>query len=95
MNRPSDFITPEAAGTLAGLFRERVRRSPAGCAYRRFDQQGHCCECTSWAETAALAARWQEAMRGRDCSRATGWRSCSETAWSGFCSTWRLWDSAL
>jgi len=62
MIRPNDFITPEAAGTLAGLFRERVRRSPAGCAYRRFDQEGRCCACTSWAETAAQAGRWQEAM---------------------------------
>ncbi len=63
MIRPSDVITPEAAGTLAGLFRERVRRTPDGCAYRRFDQQGQCCECSSWAETAILAARWQEAIR--------------------------------
>jgi long-chain acyl-CoA synthetase len=63
MDRTTDFITPEAAGTLAGLLLERVRRSPAGCAYRRFDQEGNCCSCTSWAETAALAARWQEAMR--------------------------------
>jgi len=63
MNRPLDIITPEAAGTLGGLFRERVRRTPDGCAYRRFDHQERCCECTSWAETAALAARWQEALR--------------------------------
>jgi len=63
MKRPLDIITPDTAGTLAGLFRERVRRTPDGCAYRRFDHQGHCCECTSWAETAALAARWQEALR--------------------------------
>ena len=63
MNRQSDIITPETAGTLGGLFRERVKRSPDGCAYRRFDRQGSCCECTSWAETAALAARWQEAFR--------------------------------
>ncbi|MBK5274182.1 MAG: long-chain fatty acid--CoA ligase [Desulfuromonadales bacterium] len=63
MNRPSDIITPEAAGTLGGLFQERVRRSPDGCAYRRFDHLGGCCECTSWAETAALAARWQAALR--------------------------------
>jgi long-chain acyl-CoA synthetase len=63
MNRPLDIITPDAAGTLAGLFRERVRRSPDSCAYRRFDRQGGCCECTSWAGTAALAARWQEALR--------------------------------
>jgi len=63
MNRPVDIITPEAAGTLGGLFRERVRRTPDGCAYRRFDHQGNCCDCTSWAETASLAARWQEALR--------------------------------
>jgi long-chain acyl-CoA synthetase len=63
MNRPVDIIQPEAAGTLGGLFRERVRRTPDGCAYRRFDHQGGCCDCTSWAETASLAARWQEALR--------------------------------
>lgn len=63
MNRPLDIITPDDAGTLAGLFRERVRRTPDGCAYRRFDSLGHCCACTTWAETAALAARWQEALR--------------------------------
>jgi len=63
MNRPVDIITPETAGTLAGLFSERVRRTPDGCAYRRFDQQGRCCQCTNWGETASLAARWQEALR--------------------------------
>ena len=63
MNRHSDIITPEAAGTLGGLFLERVRRTPEGCAYSRFDRQGRCCECTSWAGTSALAARWQEAFR--------------------------------
>ncbi|MBC8017822.1 MAG: long-chain fatty acid--CoA ligase [Verrucomicrobia bacterium] len=63
MNRPSDIITPAVAGSLGGLFRERVRRSPDGCAYRRFDHQGRCCECTSWAGMATLAARWQEAIR--------------------------------
>lgn len=63
MNRQSDIITPEIAVTLGGLFRERVRRSPDACAYRRYDHTGRCCSCISWAETAALAARWQEAMR--------------------------------
>lgn len=64
MNRTSDIITPEeAGGTLAGLFNERVRRSPDGCAYRRFDLQDRCCDCTSWQEVSKLAARWQEALR--------------------------------
>jgi long-chain acyl-CoA synthetase len=63
MNLPVDIITPEEAGTLGGLFRERVRRTPDSCAYRRYDREERCCECTSWAETATLAARWQEALR--------------------------------
>jgi long-chain acyl-CoA synthetase len=63
MNRPLDIITPEAAGTLGGLFRERVRRTPDGCAYRRFDRQGGCCECTSWTGMSSQASRWQEAIR--------------------------------
>lgn len=63
MNRTLDIIAPEEAGTLSGLFRERVRRTPDGCAYRRFDQEGRCCQCTTWSETAALAARWQAALR--------------------------------
>ncbi len=63
MNRHSDSITPEIAGSLAGLFLERVKRSPDSCAYRRYDLEGRCCECSSWAETALLAARWQEAFR--------------------------------
>jgi len=63
MKRESDIITPESAGTLGGLFLERVRRSPGGCAYTGYDRQGRCCECSTWAETASLAARWQEALR--------------------------------
>jgi len=63
MNHASDNIPPATAGTLGGLFRERVRRTPDSCAYRRYDRQGRCCECSTWAETAAQAARWQEAFR--------------------------------
>jgi long-chain acyl-CoA synthetase len=63
MNRPSDMITPEEAGSLAGLLRERVKRSPDGCAYRRFDLQDRCCDCTSWQEVSRLAGRWQAAMQ--------------------------------
>src|SRR5512133_3818896 len=63
MKRSSDIIPPEIAVTLGGLFLERVKRSPDACAYRHYDLQGRCCECSSWAETARLAARWQEALR--------------------------------
>ncbi|MBI2354047.1 MAG: long-chain fatty acid--CoA ligase [Deltaproteobacteria bacterium] len=63
MNTPTDIIIPETAGNLPGLFLERVRRSPHGCAYKRFDPQGRCCDTFSWQETARMAARWQEALQ--------------------------------
>lgn len=63
MTRKTDIITPDVAPTLPALFKERVRRTPAACAYRRFDLQGQCCdECVTWEETAVLAGRWQAAL---------------------------------
>lgn len=64
MKRQTDIITPEVAPTLPALFAERVRRTPGACAYLRFDLQGSCCdECITWEATAALAGRWQAALR--------------------------------
>lgn len=64
MTRPTDIISPEEAPTLPALFAERVRRTPQACAYLRFDLQGNCCdECVTWGATAALAGRWQAALR--------------------------------
>jgi long-chain acyl-CoA synthetase len=63
MKHSCDIITPEEAGTLGGLFRERARRTPYNCAYRRYDRQGRCCECITWEETVSMAARWQKAFR--------------------------------
>lgn len=36
--RQEDLITTEAAGTLDGLFHERVHRSPEQVAYRNYDR---------------------------------------------------------
>lgn len=64
MKKCTDIIPPEVAGTLPSLFAERVRRTPHACAYRRFDIQEECCdECLTWAETAALAGRWQAGLQ--------------------------------
>jgi long-chain acyl-CoA synthetase len=63
MTRMTDIISPDTAATLPALFQERVRRSPDASAYRRFDLQDRCCEGTTWAEAAALAGRWQAALR--------------------------------
>lgn len=58
----SDIIPFETARTLAGLFRERVRRSPNAIAYRHFDESSKLWKDTSWAEMAAWVARWQHAL---------------------------------
>ncbi len=58
-----DLISPEVAGTLAGLLRERARRSPERLAYRDFDSDTQAWRDTTWGETARLAARWQAALK--------------------------------
>jgi len=63
MTSMTDIISPDTAATLSALFQERVRRSPDACAYRRFDLQDRCCEAATWSEAAALAGRWQAALR--------------------------------
>ncbi|MDO8351163.1 MAG: long-chain fatty acid--CoA ligase [Gallionella sp.] len=55
-----DVISPEQAGTLHGLFLERVRRSPDKIAYRHFRQNAW--RDLSWREMEAEVARWQAAL---------------------------------
>ena len=61
-NRTEDLIPVEVAGTLAGLFQERLRRSPSCPAYRYFDNQSkQWCE-IDWRGMGMLVARWREAL---------------------------------
>jgi long-chain acyl-CoA synthetase len=57
-----EMIAAGSAVTLAGLFRERVKRTPNSIAYRQFDQQGSQWHDSSWADIAAEVARWQDAL---------------------------------
>ena len=57
-----DVILPEAAGTLDGLFSERVRRSPQAIAYTEYDEAAGAWRDLSWGEMDALIARWQGAL---------------------------------
>jgi long-chain acyl-CoA synthetase len=57
-----DLISVETAGTLDGLFRERVRRTPDLPAYRDFDASTRRWVETTWAEVAARVARWRAAL---------------------------------
>jgi long-chain acyl-CoA synthetase len=62
MTRTVDIIDPKAAKTLAGLFRERVRRTPRACAYRRFNVEERRFEEIAWEEVFDRAACWQVAL---------------------------------
>jgi long-chain acyl-CoA synthetase len=58
-----DYIDPDTAGTLHGLFRTRVERTPDAVAYRHFDNATGTWRDTTWSEMAAAAARWQTALQ--------------------------------
>jgi len=59
----TDTISRTEAITLAGLFRERVRRSPDKVAYREFDAASNDWKAYTWSDTAREVARWQDAFR--------------------------------
>ncbi len=55
-------ITLDEAGTLAGLFKVRVEKSPERVAYRYFNSdRGQWCD-TTWKEMARQTGRWQAAF---------------------------------
>ena len=57
-----DVITLEEAGSLFGLFQERVRRTPDAVAYRHFDNKTHQWQEFTWQETANRVAAIQAAL---------------------------------
>ncbi len=58
---PHDAIPRQQAGTLAGLLRERLERSPNSVAYRHF--AGDAWQALSWREVARRVGRFQAALR--------------------------------
>ncbi|MBI5040667.1 MAG: long-chain fatty acid--CoA ligase [Gammaproteobacteria bacterium] len=60
--RTEDIIPVERAGTLAGLFQERLRRTPHHPAYRYFDKQTETWRALDWAAMGAQVARWCAAL---------------------------------
>jgi long-chain acyl-CoA synthetase len=63
MSQTLDIIDPASVGTLAGLFRERLRRTPDAVAYRHFDAQARQWRDLRWSDMAREVARWQAAMQ--------------------------------
>jgi len=62
MSHSEDIINAESAGTLDGLFRTRVQRSPNKIAYRQFNKSSALWEDFSWQEVGEQVARWQQAL---------------------------------
>ena len=59
-----DLINVENAGTLDGLFRKRLQRSPRRVAYRHFDKPSKQWREHTWGQMATEVARWQAALAG-------------------------------
>ncbi|MDH5357038.1 MAG: long-chain fatty acid--CoA ligase [Gammaproteobacteria bacterium] len=78
----TDFIKTEQAGTLYGLFRERLKRSPKHPAYRSYSSTTKSWYDVTWQEAAIQIARWQEAMANENLQSgdrvAINLRNCKE-----------------
>ena len=59
---PADIIPVEVAGTLDGLFRERVRRSPQNVAYRDYDRSSGKWRDLTWSQMDERIDHWQAAF---------------------------------
>ena len=63
-NRPGlDLIDPKDVSCLAGLFKERCRRSPNKIAYRDYDQAAKEWRNYSWSQIQVDVCRWQQAFK--------------------------------
>lgn len=62
MAKFSNFIHANVAGTLDGLFRERVRQTPEAIAYRQYDRQQQEWQDLTWNQMADEVSRWQQAL---------------------------------
>ena len=63
VNIHASTISSDIAVTIPGLFRERVKRSPEGIAYRYFDHKESLWKDSSWQEMGVEVARWQAALQ--------------------------------
>ena len=57
-----DHISARSAGTLDGLFRERVQRTPEAAAYTVFCRETKAWQSLSWRDMAEQVSRWQAAF---------------------------------
>lgn len=63
---PTDVIPLEQAGTLYGLFCERLKRSPHHAAYHNYSTKDKAWYDVTWEEVATQVARWQDVLEKED-----------------------------
>lgn len=84
-----DVISAEQAGTLYGLFKERLFRSPNQTAYKNYDAQTKQWSDTTWNELAKQVAVWQATLKSEQLEQgdrvAINLRNCIE---------WVIFDQA-
>ncbi|WP_320410689.1 long-chain fatty acid--CoA ligase [Candidatus Thiodiazotropha endoloripes] len=90
MNKPNtDYIGLEVADTLAGVFQERVRRTPEDVAFIQYDPDSEQWQKSTWREMAQQVALWQAALKKETLKRgdrvALMLRNCKE---------WVIFDQA-
>jgi len=62
MTKFTNFIPANVAGTLDGLFRERVRLTPDDVAYRHYSRRANEWRDLTWTQMADEVSRWQQAL---------------------------------
>lgn len=62
----TDYISAEQAGTLYGLFSQRLARTPDLVAYRSYSNQTQSWYDTTWREVSQQVARWQAALKAEN-----------------------------
>lgn len=85
----SNYVTPEEAGTLSGLFYQRVKRTPDLLAYRYYDQVTESWRDLNWKQAGDQVARWQAALAGE--KLAAGERVA---VMMNNCPEWMMFDQA-
>ncbi|MCG8013091.1 MAG: hypothetical protein JAY64_15520, partial [Candidatus Thiodiazotropha weberae] len=64
MNKPNtDYIGLDVADTLAGVFQERVRRTPEDIAFIQYEPNRDQWQKSTWHEMAQQVALWQAALK--------------------------------
>ena len=80
-----DAISAIKAGTLHGLFRERLQRSPNAIAYRHFRASDSRWVDRSWEETEIQVRRWQAGLQGESLEPGMRVAVIAENGWDWVC----------